>query len=194
MRSLNTVGELVQDRREQLKLTREIFADLLGDAVDYVRQLEEDSAFVDALTVQKLQQIAQVLGTSASALIPASISDLVAGVKIQGESSGIVIQGMREGVHYYTYTCLVRTNSSPTMIPLLVDVHETTQGMAKFNAGHAGSEFIYVMSGSVEMQWGDSTDPNVQKIEEGSSIYISPFVPHAFTSVGEQARLVAVNF
>ena len=187
-------GNRLRTRREQLKLPQQAVADRLAVEAGVIGDLESDNTAVDELTVRQLRRLADALESPIGELLPPPENDLELGVKIQGPNDSEEILGERGGGLYYTYHCLVRTRTVPSMVPLVVDVHVAGRDGAHLNDGHPGSELIYVMSGDVHMQWGDSTERRSKDVPEGSSIYIAPFVPHAFTSSAGTARLIAVNF
>ena len=186
-------GANLRTRRQQIKLGEHHLAARLGIDTETVRRWEQSHDLPD-LTLAQLSDIAKALDTNPAELVPAQPSDLDNGVKLQYAGGADAITGKRGGTEYYTYHCLIRTHTAPAMVPLLVDVLQQGENESKFNAGHPGSEFIYVLEGDVHMRWGDPNAPSMADLPQGSSIYIAPFVPHAFVSTTPTARLLAVNF
>ena len=186
-------GANLRTRRQQIKLDEHHLAASLGIDTETVRRWEQSPDLPD-LTLARLSDIAKALDTNPAALAPTLTSDLDNGVKLQYAGGADAITGKRGGKEYYTYHRLVRTHTAPNMVPLLVDVLRQGENESKFNTGHPGSEFIYVLEGDVHMRWGDPDAPSTADLPQGCSIYIAPFVPHAFVSTTPTARLLAVNF
>ncbi|MEQ4303821.1 cupin domain-containing protein [Plantactinospora sp. B6F1] len=186
-------GAKLRSRRQQIKLNEHHLADRLGINAETVREWEQSHDLPD-LTLAQVSDIAKALDTNPATLVPGHRSDLDNGVKLQYAGDADAITGKRGGAEYYTYHCLVRTHTAPNMVPLLVDVLRQGEDESQFNAGHPGGEFIYVLEGDVHMRWGDPEAPSKADLPQGSSIYIAPFVPHAFVATTPAARLLAVNF
>ncbi|WP_116247561.1 cupin domain-containing protein [Nocardiopsis sp. FIRDI 009] len=189
-----TYGQKIKDRREHIKMDRESFAKALGLNVDDVVALEEKGG--GDLTLEKLTQIAGVLGTSTSELTPGFVTDLDEGVRVQAPGDNPVIEGMRGGTEYYTYNCLVRTRTLPKLVPLMLEVNVDDPDKAAFNSGHDAHEVIYCMEGDIHLKWGDPAAPREATIPQGGSFYIAPNVPHTLTATkgSGPAKVVSVNF
>ncbi|WDZ85836.1 helix-turn-helix domain-containing protein [Micromonospora cathayae] len=185
----------LRERREQVKLDQAGLAERLGVPVAELADWEQ-GRHVGDLSLAQLMKLAEVLGTSLEHLAPDVEDDLDAGVLIQRPEDRSVLKGVRGGVDYYVYHCLVRTRQVPSLVPLVVDVLVDDPAEAKFNDGHAGNEFIYVLSGEIHMKWGDPARPHEAVLPTGSSLYLQPYVRHAFTAArgSGPARLLAVNF
>ncbi|MUL43182.1 helix-turn-helix transcriptional regulator [Streptomonospora sp. PA3] len=185
----------LKERREQVKMDRSALADLLEISTDRLADWENGRG-LENLTLQEMSRLAETLGTSIGALAPEAENDLENGALYQLPDQRSVLKGVRGGTDYYVYHCLVRTRTAPSMVPLVVDVLVDDPKEAKFNDGHAGSEFIFVLEGEVHMMWGDPENPNETVLPTGSSLYLEPYVRHAFTATEGSggARLLAVNF
>ncbi|MGW4116565.1 cupin domain-containing protein [Actinosynnema sp. NPDC004786] len=192
---LNTeVGNRIRQRRALVKMDQAALATKLDVPVSVVQGWESGTG-AEPLDLTGLAGVAAALSTSIADLVPAPEDDLTDGVRFQLPDEDSSIVGSRGGMDYYVYRCLVRSPSVPMLIPLVVDVLVDDRERAEFNGGHAGHEFIYVMEGSVHMQWGDKAEPKAADLPTGASIYISPYVSHTFTALGgRNARLLAVNF
>ncbi|WP_285730556.1 cupin domain-containing protein [Nocardiopsis sp. ATB16-24] len=189
-----TYGQKIKDRREHIKMDRGSFAKMLGLSVDDVVAMEEKDS--GELTLEKLTQIAGILGTSTSELTPEFVTDLDEGVRVQMPSDNPVVEGMRAGTEYYTYNCLVRTRTLPKLVPLLLEVNVDDPDKAAFNSGHDAHEVIFCMEGDIHLKWGDPANPKEATIPQGGSFYIAPNVPHTLTATkgSGPAKVVSVNF
>jgi transcriptional regulator with XRE-family HTH domain len=184
----------LRERRQQVKMDQPTLAGRLGVPAETVADWESGGG--TGLTLFELGRLADVLDTSVSELAPSAADDLDHGVLIQQPADQQVIEGVRDGMDYYTYHCLVRSRTVPSMVPLVVDVLVDDPDSARLNGGHAGHEFLYVLAGEVDIKWGEPGDIRTAVLPTGASLYIKPYTSHSFTArkgTGS-ARLLAVNF
>jgi len=188
-------GDKLRERREQVKMDQAALAGRLRISTDELNEWEQGKN-VDELPFGRILELAEALDTTVDQLAPAAPDDRKNGVLVQLPEQRAVLKGVRDGLDYYVYNCLVRTRAVPSLVPLVVDVLVDDPAQAKFNDGHAGNEFIYVLSGTIHMKWGDPDAPDEAILPEGASLYIEPYVRHSFTAADGTgpARLLAVNF
>lgn len=95
----------------------------------------------------------------------------------------------KEGVSYgYSYESLGSGMKDRHIEPYLVTLEEPTVKSAKLSS-HEGEEFLFVLSGQVEV----CLDANTDVLTPGDSIQFSAKVPHRVSSYGgEKAQIVAV--
>ncbi|CUA81395.1 Transcriptional regulator, contains XRE-family HTH domain [Gulbenkiania indica] len=55
-------------------------------------------------------------------------------------------------------------------------------------AGHAGEEFLYVLEGDVEMEWGERRE----RLMPGDAVYFNASVPHRLRALGKSPAAVLV--
>lgn len=76
------------------------------------------------------------------------------------------------------------------MEPFLIDVHPAGEEQCA-PSSHEGEEFIYVLSGEIEVSYGQER----YRLSEGDSIYYDSVVPHDVHGVGNgSARILAVVY
>jgi len=75
------------------------------------------------------------------------------------------------------------------MEPFIIDVQPLGGDTPPLSA-HEGEEFLYVLSGRVEINYGKT----VYQLDTGDSIYYDSVVPHDVHAVGGPARLLAVVY
>jgi quercetin dioxygenase-like cupin family protein len=75
------------------------------------------------------------------------------------------------------------------MEPFLIDV-QPRNGEHPPLSSHEGEEFIYVLEGRIEINYG-KTD---YTLEAGDSIYYDSIVPHDVHALGGNARILAVVY
>ena len=93
------------------------------------------------------------------------------------------------GVHS-TYEFLAADAVGKRMIPATGTVHARRFPEPGDDARHAGEEFIYVLSGAVELRLENG---RTLRLAPGDAVYLDSRLGHAYRSVGRQlARVVAV--
>ena len=76
------------------------------------------------------------------------------------------------------------------MEPFVIDVQPSEEKDFKLSA-HEGEEFIYVMSGEVEIAYGKET----YSLQEGDSIFYDSIVKHhVHGAPGKSAKILAVVY
>ena len=76
------------------------------------------------------------------------------------------------------------------MEPFIIDINPTVE-TDFVQSSHEGEEFIYVLSGTIEIKYGKS----VHILSEGDSIYYDSVVDHhVHAANGAQAKILAVVY
>jgi quercetin dioxygenase-like cupin family protein len=76
------------------------------------------------------------------------------------------------------------------MEPFVIDIQPSEERHFKLSA-HEGEEFIYVLEGEVEVDYGKDT----YRLSEGDSIFYDSIVEHHVHGVsGQAARILAVVY
>ncbi len=89
-----------------------------------------------------------------------------------------------------TFRSLAHNKAGRHMEPFMIDIEPASSRHVKLSS-HEGEEFLFVMGGKVEVQYGKDTTV----LEEGDSIYYDSAVPHHVHSAGgEGAKILAVVY
>lgn len=75
------------------------------------------------------------------------------------------------------------------MEPFVIDVEPSTTETPELST-HEGEEFIYVLVGHIEINYGQA----VYQLEAGDSLYYNSIVPHNVHATGSSARILAVVY
>lgn len=75
------------------------------------------------------------------------------------------------------------------MEPFIIDV-SPSDATEHTLSSHEGEEFIYVLEGSIEVEYGKDT----HVVSAGDSIYYDSIVPHEVRATGGTARILAVVY
>lgn len=159
-------------------------------------RVENDSVILPEANA--LDTLADRLIVPGSLLAGADIedrSDLDGGVKIAEPGQGYRITTDRAGAPYYTFQHLATTNAAPELMALKLTLHCNREGGIVLNEGHEAKEVVYVLKGDVRLDWIDQTgERRSARVNQGGSFYVDAGVPHSFSSIGETAEVISINY
>lgn len=96
-------------------------------------------------------------------------------------------ESAREHLNFFS---LAQTKPGRHMEPFIVEIEPTAQSDYKLSS-HEGEEFIFVLDGKVEVNYGKE----VYQLEKGDSIYLDSIVAHNVHAAANQtAKLLAVVY
>lgn len=85
-----------------------------------------------------------------------------------------------------TFFSLALNKTSRHMEPLMVELSPTDKAVKK--SSHEGEEFIYVLEGSISIEYGKE----IYNLSAGESIYYDSIVEHDVKAVNNPAKILAV--
>jgi transcriptional regulator with XRE-family HTH domain len=166
------IGDRVRNFREIKRLSKEDLAERSGLDVNFIEQVEENSVKPALGTLLKFSRamgirMANFLDASVSrdpVVVRSSDRDGIQRTELSSESgvpSSLIFQHLAQG------------KIDRHMEPFFIEVLPQPPGQVKVSQ-HEGEEFIAVVSGMIELQYGKDT----YKMEPGDSAYYSSDVPH----------------
>ncbi len=168
------IGAKIRSIRETKQLSVEEVAERSGLGAEQIERIENN---VDFPSLAPLIKIARVLGVRLGTFLDdqSELGPVICRGKDRGEgnSIGFTNNSMQNRKHM-TYHSLSQDKSGRHMEPFLIDVSPSEEGADFVPSTHEGEEFIYVLSGKVEINYGKST----YTLEEGDSIYYDSIVAH----------------
>jgi transcriptional regulator with XRE-family HTH domain len=184
----NTLGEKVRAIRESRSMSIEQLADRADLDAQHVGQIES-GALIPSLS--PLIRIARALGVRLGTFLD------------DQEQTGPVISraGAHDAVMRFSgrerparsdldFFSLAANKTGRHMEPFLVEIHPASAQEARAST-HEGEEFIYVLSGEVEIEYGKDTF----LLHPGDSIYYDSIVPHHVHSAEKtEARVLGVVY
>ncbi len=188
MSSQDKIGKKIKDFREFRKVSRE---DLALKANLDPSQLEciEEKGTVPSLG--HLIKITRALGVRIGTFL--DDLDHVGPVIVRGgeEKSTLSFstrdKGSREHLNFYS---LAPDKTGRHMEPFIVDIEPANESDYKLSS-HEGEEFIYVMEGSIEINYGKDT----YRLNTGDSIYLDSIVAHNVHTAGDlPTKILAVVY
>ena len=189
VRGEEDVGEYIRHLRRRQKMNLQTLSERTGLSVSTLSKLENNQI---ELTYAKLMIVSEGLGVNLSELIFTGSSREKPDQQRTGRRS---ITRKQERVRFasnnYDYGYLNTELARKSMVPVVAEVKQST--LAEFGplAVHPGEEFIYVLSGAVEVH---TEDYGPVVLQEGDSMYFDASMPHAVLNHGEErARIIFVN-
>lgn len=193
MADVRSPGERIARMRETHRMTREALAERSGISVDSLIRIEEGGLTPD---LAPLVKIARALGVRLGTFM--DDQDNLGPVVARKGGAGPTVRfagaaaGKKGGA--LDFASLAPGKSGRHMEPFLIDISaaagaETSE--AAPDSSHEGEEFIYVLSGTVEIRYGAEK----HSLAEGDSIYYDSIVPHKVSAGGgRDARILAVVY
>jgi quercetin dioxygenase-like cupin family protein len=188
MTTKTKIGRKIKEYREFKQITRE---DLSLKANLDIKQLEiiEEKGVVPSLG--HLIKITRALGVRIGTFLDdqEQIGPVVvkSGTEKQTISFSTKSEKSREHLHFYS---LALDKAGRHMEPFIVDIEPAVESDYKLSS-HEGEEFIYVLKGNIEINYGKDT----YQLAEGDSIYLDSVVAHNVHAAGNQpAKIMAVVY
>jgi len=183
-----SVGEKIKQIRELKKVSLEEMAERSGMDIALIEKIEEEK---NVPSLAPLIKIARALGVRLGTFLDDSDSygpvvvrsgEYHKGVRFTSQSSET-----REHLNFFS---LAFDKAGRNMEPFIVDIEPGLQSDYMLSS-HEGEEFIYVLDGSIEINYGKE----IYKLEKGDSIYLDSIVLHNVHAGNNQsARILAVVY
>jgi len=188
MASKKNVGEKIKEIRDLKKISIEELAIRSNLEIEQLIQIEENK-FLPSLA--PLIKIARSLGVRLGTFLDDSeqLGPVVtlAGEEKKGASFSNKNQKARSHMDFFA---LASGKDSRHMEPFIVDIHPADSNDYMLSS-HEGEEFIYVLSGSVEINYGK----DIYVLNAGDSIYYDSIVNHNVHAYKkETAKILAVVY
>jgi quercetin dioxygenase-like cupin family protein len=204
----HTLGERIIELRKTYSISCEVLAERSGLSLDLIRNIEEEGHIPD---LAPLIRISRALGVRLGTLLDdheelgpvvtragaaENTARFITGIPSEdaaGASGALpadkaprgAVAEEHKGLHF---RALAADKGSRHMEPFIVDIEPDAE---QDKSSHEGEEFIHVLSGSLSVEYGSSS--NV--LNEGDSIYYDSIVPHRVLSAdGKPVRILAVIY
>ena len=191
MTSNNTIiGSKIKGIRETKNLSIEEIAERSGLSVEQITSIENDQ---NLPSLGPLIKIARALGVRLGTFLDDSdaLGPVVTRAADRERDSSISFSnGATDARKHMEYHPLAQQKTGRHMEPFIIDINPNGQQEYQLSA-HEGEEFIYVMSGEVEIAYGKET----YTLKEGDSIFYDSIVKHHIHGVpGKSAKILAVVY
>jgi transcriptional regulator with XRE-family HTH domain len=183
-----TVGEKIKQIREMKKVSVEELAARSGMEIAMIQKIEQEK---NVPSLAPLIKIARALGVRLGTFL--DDSDNYGPVVVR---SGEYHKGARftsqasEAREHLNFFSLAFDKAGRNMEPFIVDIESGLQSDYMLSS-HEGEEFIYVLDGEVEINYGKET----YTLAKGDSIYLDSIVLHNVHAANQNpARILAVVY
>lgn len=184
----NKLGARVRQLREMREMTVAQLAEQSQCHVDLLQQIEAGE-LVPSLA--PLMNIARALGLRLGTLLDDEPHAGPALVKAGASANVIRFSGNDPNAtsSNLVFNSMAAGKQDRHMEPFLIDV-QPCDGDTPVASSHEGEEFIYVLSGSIQINYGET----VYQLECGDSLYYDSIVPHNVCAKSGVARILAVVY
>ncbi|SEF98209.1 MULTISPECIES: helix-turn-helix domain-containing protein [Parabacteroides] len=185
------IGAKIQSIRESKQLSIEEVAERSGLKVEQIERIESN---IDFPSLAPLIKIARVFGVRLGTFLDdqSELGPVICRKKDSNETNsiGFTNNASMERKHM-EYHSLSQDKSGRHMEPFLIDIAPSEEGVDFVLSTHEGEEFIYVLDGIVEINYGKNTFV----LEEGDSIYYDSIVAHhVHAGTDSTARILGVVY
>lgn len=171
-----TVGQKIKKARTDKKLKLDQLANETGFSIEYLKEIESGKAIPP---VGALLQISRALEIDSGALLKEPESRLESRIKAHTKRT-----------ENYAYTTLTPGAENKHLKAFLVTV-EAMQNHKGVGYHHEGEEFVYVLTGKIEVVVGE----HVNVLENGDSLHFNSGIRHKLRNISnETAELLVVIY
>lgn len=171
MKSTSKVGKKIKEFREFKQISREELALKANLDIKMLQVIEEKS---NVPSLGHLIKITRALGVRMGTFLDDQDQIGPVVVRAGDEKSSLSFStkdaSTREHLNFYS---LAHDKTGRHMEPFLIEIVPTKESDYKLSS-HEGEEFIYVLSGKIEVNYGKE----VYQLNEGDSIYLDSVVAH----------------
>ena len=191
MSNSNTfVGSKIKGLRETKNLSVEEIAERSGLTADQIISIENDQ---NLPSLGPLIKIARALGVRLGTFMDDndSLGPVVTRAEDREKDSSISFSnGAVDARKHMEYHPLAQQKAGRHMEPFIIDINPTDNLDYKLSA-HEGEEFIYVMEGEIEVEYGKEK----YLLKQGDSIYYDSIVKHHLHgALGKSAKILALVY
>ena len=175
--------------RESKNISVEEMAERSGLSVEQINSIENDQHLP---SLGPLIKIARALGVRLGTFLDDNdeLGPVVSRAEDRLANSISFSNGTADARKHMEYHPLAKQKAGRHMEPFVIDINPTEEREFQLSA-HEGEEFIYVMRGEVEIDYGKTT----YTLKEGDSIFYDSIVKHHVHGVaGKSARILAVVY
>ena len=184
----SVVGAKIKGLRESKNISIEEIAERSGLSADQINSIENDQHLP---SLGPLIKIARALGVRLGTFLDDNDELGPAVCRAEEHNSSISFSNdAADARQHMEYHSLAKQKAGRHMEPFIIDIQPSEEKDFKSSA-HEGEEFIYVLNGQVEIDYGKEK----YLLKEGDSIFYDSIVMHHVHGVvGESAKILAVVY
>lgn len=184
------VGSKIKGLRESKNLTIEEISERSGLSADQINSIENDQYLP---SLGPLIKIARALGVRLGTFLDDNdeLGPVVCRAADRERDHSISFSNdttdARKNMEYHS---LAKQKAGRHMEPFIIDIQASEEKNFKLSA-HEGEEFIYVMEGEIEIEYGKK----IYELKAGDSIFYDSIVEHhVHGATGMSAKILAVVY
>jgi len=183
-----TVGVKIRQIREMKKVSLEELAERSGMDITIIQKIEQEK---NIPSLAPLVKIARALGVRLGTFLDDSDSYGRVVVRSGEHQKGVRFTSQpSESREHLNFFSLAFDKAGRNMEPFIIDIEPGLQSDYMLSS-HEGEEFIYVLEGDIEINYGKE----IYKLAKGDSIYLDSIVLHNVHAGNNQsARILAVIY
>lgn len=182
------IGKKIRELREFKNISLAELAERARLNIDIMTQIETGGTLP---SLAPLIRIARVLGVRLGTFL--DDSDIIGPVVKRSDkhNAGVSFSGEKSNLHtHMTFFPLAEDKSGRHMEPFIIDIYPLEESEYLLST-HEGEEFIYVLSGEIEINYGKDR----YQLKEGDSIYYDSIIEHHVHALpGKTAKILAVVY
>ena len=182
------VGFKIKGIRESKNISVEEIAERTGLSVEQINSIESDQYLP---SLGPLIKVARALGVRLGTFL--DDNDNLGPVVCRAEERSNSISfsnGASDARKHMEYHSLAKQKAGRSMEPFVIDIQPSEERNFKLSA-HEGEEFIYVLEGSVEIDYGKQQ----YTLNAGDSIFYDSIVQHhVHGAPGQAAKILSVVY
>jgi transcriptional regulator with XRE-family HTH domain len=184
------IGAKIKSIRESKNLSVEEISERSGLSVEQVTSIETDQ---NLPSLGPLIKIARALGVRLGTFLDDSDElgpAICRAADREAQSTISFSNGAADARKHMEYHPLAQQKAGRHMEPFIIDINPSEEREFQLSA-HEGEEFIYVMEGQVEIDYGKEK----YLLNEGDSIFYDSIVKHHIHGTpGKSAKILAVVY
>ena len=184
------IGSKIKSIRETKNLSLEEIAESSGLSTEQIMSIESDE---NLPSLGPLIKIARALGVRLGTFLDDSdaLGPVVCRAADRERDSSISFSnGATDARKHMEYHPLAQQKAGRHMEPFIIDINPTESLDYKLSA-HEGEEFIYVMEGEIELEYGKEK----YELKQGDSIFYDSIVKHHLHgALGKSAKILALVY
>lgn len=186
------IGAKIKSIRESKQLSLEEVSERSGLSTEQIERIENN---VDFPSLAPLIKIARVFGVRLGTFLDdqSELGPVVSRKKDNAADNNSIDFTNNSAHHrkHMEYHSLSQDKSGRHMEPFLIHIAPSEADADFVLSSHEGEEFIYVLDGVVEINYGKNT----YILEEGDSIYYDSIVAHHVHAAADQsAKIIGVVY
>lgn len=183
MKNAEKISKRVRKYRTKLDMSVDSLASRTGLSVTLIEDIE-NGRVSPALGV--MVKLARALGQRVGTFMDDQPAKDPLITRLAEREEGLAPhKGKRQG--HYRYHSLGSGKADRHMEPFFIIVSPTEE---RVKSSHEGEEFVAVVSGKIELQYGNDT----HLLEAGDTMYYNSLVPHRLSAVDGDAQIYAVIY